>query len=139
MAVFVLLCGWTVLPSGPYARSRAIRWIWQRVADLRDLLRGKARQIQLAALTPCLHLGLSRLGAAGIKPAPLLHIGRLRGEGKVGACRGDDVHDAQIEVLGDLQVLAEVAHGDVAEHLEVQRRAAEVDEANPSRGRVDLG
>jgi hypothetical protein len=98
-----------------------VRRVLERIVSLRNLFPGKARQPQLAPLTPLLHLCLNRLGPVGIEPAPRLQIRRLRRQGQAGSRRGDDVHDAQVQILGDFQILAEVHHGDVAEHLEIQR------------------
>ena len=98
---------------------------------------GKRGSHRFTPLTPLLHLRLSRLGPVGIAPAPARHTSSVRGRPGSGPPR-PRCPSAVSGGPRHLQVLPVVGHGDVAEHLEIQRGAAEADEADAGRRRVDL-
>ncbi len=93
--------------------------------------RWKGRQVELSSVALLPHPGLGGAGALFVEAASRLERGGLRGDGKARARGEGDAHDAQVQVLGDLEVLPVVARLDVGEDLQVERPVTEPQEMLP--------
>lgn len=84
----------------------ALWWIRQSIAQLRDLLVGETGKIELALDTPLADLLLGRLGGVLVRPFASLERHRLGRVRKSRPCFHKDIHDPQVQILCDLEIIS---------------------------------
>ena len=102
------------LPSGDKARYRAAP---------RSSRRGTwGDRARLDHASPDLLLG--RLGGVLVRPFASLQRHRLRRARKSGPCLHDDIHDPQVQILRDLEIVTPRGRIDIGEDPEIERTVA---------------